>query len=123
MNIEMNISVGAELLFMLLVAHALADFGLQSEIMRKLKNRHKKPDWIPDGQKYVPCWFYWLTAHSLIHAGLVLCVTQSLACAIFELALHWIIDYAKCEGCSTPPEDQLMHIICKIGYWLALILP
>lgn len=120
MNIEMNISVGLELLFLLLAAHALADFALQSEIMAKLKNRHNKPEWIPDGQKYVPCWLYWLTAHSLIHAGLVLCVTQSLACAIFELAAHWCIDLAKCEGKTNPNEDQLAHVVCKVLYWLVL---
>lgn len=103
-------------LFLLLCGHALADFALQSETMAKGKNRNKKPDYIPEGQKYVPCWPYWLTAHALIHGGIVYLITQTLWCGIVETIAHWWIDFLKCENKTTPNEDQLYHFLFKILY-------
>ena len=110
-----------ELLFKLLVGHALADFALQSSDMAKGKNRNRKPGYIPEGQKYIPCWAYWLTSHSLIHGGIIYLVTGNLYLGLIETTLHWIIDFAKCENWTNPHQDQALHILCKIGYLFYLI--
>jgi len=98
------------------MAHALADFALQSDAMAKGKNRHKKPDYIPEGQKYTPCWPYWLTAHALISGGAVYLVTGSLMWGITETVLHWGIDFCKCENWTSPHLDQWFHFVCRLGY-------
>lgn len=107
-----------ELFFKLMVGHALADFALQSTEMGKGKNRNRKPDYIPEGQKYTPCWHYWLTSHALIHAGFVWLFTGNIWLGVAELILHWLIDFAKCENWTNPHQDQLLHVLCKIGYIL-----
>jgi len=111
-----------ETLFMLLVGHALADMALQPEAMAKGKNRHFKPDYIPTGQKLVPCWPYWLTAHSLINGGIVFLITGNIAFGVWETAVHWITDYTKCsnKGILNPHSDQAIHIACKFLYWYFL---
>lgn len=103
-------------LFELLAAHALADFALQSDAMAKGKNRHNRPEYIPEGQKYIPCWPYWLTAHALIHGGAVYLVTGSLWWGLTETVLHWFIDFIKCEGVTNPHVDQALHLWCRIWY-------
>jgi len=110
-----------ELLFKLFVAHAIADFALQSEAMAKGKNRHRKPDYIPQGQKAIRCWPYWLTAHALINGGAVYFATGSVLIGLIELVLHWIIDFAKCENWTSPHDDQFFHICFKMLYWIFLI--
>lgn len=107
--------------FLLLIGHAIADFALQTDIMAKLKNRHNKPDFIPNGQKYVPCWGYWLSAHGLIHAGMVYVVTQNIWLAIIEFIAHCIIDFIKCENKINPHIDQLLHILTKISFIFFII--
>jgi len=106
----------ARLFFLLMVAHAVADFTFQTETMAKLKNRHNKPDEVPNGQKFTPCWAYWLSAHGLVHGGLVYLATGNLALGIVETTLHVQIDFAKCEGVTNPHIDQFLHVLCKVGY-------
>ena len=105
-------------LFLLLVGHALADFSLQSDIMAKLKNRHNKPTWIPEGQKYTPTWFYWLTSHSLIHGGIVFLITGNIWLGLIETVTHWIVDFSKCENMINPHVDQFLHFTMKLIYCL-----
>ena len=116
-----------EIFFKLMIGHALADFALQSDAMAKGKNRNRKPDpgLIPPGQKYMPCWYHWLTAHALIHAGMVWIATGLVWLALLELVYHWLIDFAKCENWTNPNQDQALHILCKVGYvvmiWMAVV--
>jgi len=100
-------------LYYLLISHALCDFALQTDSMAKGKNRHNTvvP---PLGQKFVPCWQYWLTAHSLIHAGGVSLITGSISAGIFEAVTHWIIDFIKCDNWTNPHIDQGLHLIVII---------
>jgi len=105
-----------ELFFKLYIAHALADFALQTDAMAKGKNRHNKPDYIPAGQKFVPCWHYWLTAHALIHAGGVWWATGIMWLGLVELVMHWLIDFLKCEGLTNPNQDQFLHFVCRLAY-------
>jgi len=104
-------------LFWLLVGHAVADFALQSDVMAKGKNKNNKV--VPSkGQKYIPCWPYWLSAHALIHAGAVVLATQCLWLGIAEFMVHWVVDFLKCENKYGPHFDQGCHIVSKLLWWL-----
>jgi hypothetical protein len=101
------------MLWWLIVGHAFADFVLQSEVMAKNKNRHNKGT-PPPHQKYMPTWYYWLTAHALMHGGLVATITGRVEFGLAEFVCHWIIDFTKCEGKINVPTDQGLHIWCKL---------
>lgn len=103
-------------LIKLLMVHALCDFSLQTDAMAKGKNRNKKPDYIPEGQKFMPCWGYWLTAHALICGGGVWLITGKWWWGVTEVVLHWIIDFLKCDNKTNPNQDQLLHFLCRIVY-------
>ena len=78
------------------------------------KNRHNK---IHDNKGMnFPAWYYWLTAHALVHGGAVYLVTGSLVLGIVETLLHWFIDFSKCEGWLNFHQDQALHVGCKVGY-------
>ena len=98
------------LIFKLLIGHAIADFALQNDAMQ-YKNRHKKPTNIPPGQKLMPTWGYWMTAHALIHAGLVYFITGLWWAALIQCVTHWVIDFAKCESWTNPNQDQALHFL------------
>jgi len=101
-------------LFQLLVAHAVSDFVLQHEAMGTGKNRHNVIHNRAD--KHFPAWYYWLTSHALVHGGAVYLITGSFVLGIIETALHWIIDYSKCEGWVNFHQDQALHFGCKAAY-------
>ena len=109
------------ILFVLLVAHAFADFAFQPTDMATGKNRHRRPANLPPGQKYTPCWQYWLTAHALVHGGTLFLLTGSFICGVMETVAHWIIDFMKCENWTNPHTDQLLHFLCKVFYLWMLI--
>jgi Protein of unknown function (DUF3307) len=128
--------------FLLLCGHALADYALQSDAMAKGKNRHTPidPSKVPPGQTPQVCWFYWLTAHALIH-GLTVALLLLLAlphteaaawspglafrlaatAGILEAISHSWIDLVKCEGLTSIHQDQLLHILCKLAICLPLL--
>ena len=106
------------LLLKLLIGHALADYPLQGDAIAKGKNRHSPPYGIPPGQKPCAVWWHYLTAHALIHAGAVWIITGNVGFAVAELALHWAIDFAKCENWTNPHQDQALHVACKMAYVL-----
>lgn len=110
---------GLELLFGLLVGHAIADFALQTPTMAKFKNWNTPPE-PPPGQKMVPCWPYWLGSHALIHGGAVYVVTGIWWLGLIETVLHAFIDAYKCAGWYGPHTDQALHVACKL-YYVALI--
>lgn len=93
--------------FLLLCAgHALCDYPLQGDFLAKGKN-HTAPI---SGVPFQQC----LGAHALIHAGMVLVVTESVSLAMAELAIHAATDYAKCDGKLTFNQDQAIHYGCKL---------
>lgn len=104
------------MLFYLLAAHALFDFPLQSGPTVTEKSRHSKTEL----QKQVP-WYYWLTAHALVHGGAVAFITHSVGFGIAETICHWVIDFAKCESWTSIHVDQALHVLCKIA-WVVLLL-
>ena len=107
----------AAIFFVLLIGHVLADYPLQGRFLSMAKNRHADVSSLFGGE--VPprgLWIHALTAHSLVHAGVVWLVTGSMMLGLVEMVLHWLIDYAKCEKWTNFTVDQLLHVTCKIGY-------
>lgn len=103
------------LAFWLVVAHFVADYPLQGDTTAREKNRHAKTPL----QTHVP-WYYWLTAHALMHGGAVALVTGSALLGVAETAAHWLIDFGKCERWFSIHVDQALHIACKMA-WLMLV--
>ena len=108
-----------ELLFWLVIGHAFCDYTFQTDAMAKGKNRHNKMK-APTGQKYIPCWPYWLSAHALIHAGAVAFITGSVIIGMIEFVVHWVTDFLKCDKHFNVHTDQFIHIACKVGYVIYL---
>ncbi len=104
------------LIFWLLVAHAFGDYVFQTDVMSREKRRSSETEL----QKIVP-WYYWLSAHALVHGGLVALVTGSVILGILETLAHGLIDFGKCEGWYGMSFDQLLHILCKV-MWLSVLL-
>jgi len=99
------------LLFLLLFAHALADYPLQGPFLSEAKSRNTAI-----GKLF---WPHALFAHSMIHGGFVFLLTGSLILACAEIAIHAYTDFLKCEGVITLNADQAMHVVCKL-LWAAL---
>lgn len=106
-----NFSAACQLLLLLLMAHFLGDFGLQSDRMA----REKCP-----GQGVILGWGWWITSHAAIHGLLValLCGYAWLGAA--EWLLHFLIDYGKCRQRWNLAIDQALHLICKLAWVLIL---
>jgi uncharacterized protein DUF3307 len=102
-----------ELFATLLVWHALADYPLQGDFLAKAKNRAMPIPGVP--------WWQALSAHALIHAGGVAFLTGSLPLGIVELIAHAAIDDSKCAGKISYNMDQLLHVVCKAVYVLAVL--
>jgi len=100
----------------LLMAHAFCDFVFQTDAMAKGKNRNNPPPILPPGQKLCACWPYWLSAHALIAGAGVWLATGVWVLGLAEVVAHWGIDFIKCEGYSNPHMDQMLHLVCRIGY-------
>ncbi len=110
-----------EILFLLFASHFVCDLVLQGEVMGEAKN-HNKQLHVVHGPNFPP-WPYWLTAHAITHGAGVLLVTGSLALGVIETVLHAIIDFTKCAGRINVHVDQVLHLICKIGYCYYLFQP
>jgi hypothetical protein len=101
-------------IFALLVfAHFLADYPLQSDFLAKGKNRTMPIPGIP--------FYHPLTAHAVIHGGFVGLITGTVWLGLAETVIHWITDDAKCRGKIGYNTDQAIHIGCKAAWVLILI--
>ncbi len=98
------------LLFLLVAAHALADYPLQGPFLSEAKNRHTAV-----GKMF---WPHALTAHAMIHGGFVLVLTGSIWLALAEVAIHWLTDFLKCDNSITLNTDQFIHLACKVAWAL-----
>lgn len=105
-----------ETLFLLLIGHAFADFALQTPAMANGKSPLNVPKNIPKGQKPTIVWPYYLSAHTLIHAGAVYVVTGSLLFALAEAVTHFFFDLAKSLNYTNPHIDQILHLLMKVLY-------
>jgi hypothetical protein len=103
----------AELLFWLVVGHAVADYPLQGDFLARAKNRTAPIPGFP--------WWQALGAHAVIHAGAVALVTGVWWLGLAEAAIHAVTDDAKCRGRLTLNQDQAIHIGCKIVWALVTL--
>lgn len=99
-----------DMLFWLLVGHALADYPLQGDWLSKAKNVTLN---LVPGESI---WVGAMTCHCLIHAAMVLIATGSWAACLTELVMHFGIDYCKCKGSISYNTDQALHAGCKVWY-------
>lgn len=98
----------AQLLFLLIFAHSLADYPLQGTFLSGAKNRNTDV-----GKVF---WPHALFAHSMIHGGFVLLITGSIWFASAEVIIHGFTDWMKCEQKITLTVDQMIHLMCKIAW-------
>lgn len=112
------------MLFFLLAGHAAMDFAFQPDPMAICKCRRADHPLT----KAVP-WYYWLTAHALLHGAAVGVVVRwfgydwsvVVALAVAETVIHWFIDLGKCERLYSIHVDQLLHVACKVVWWGLLV--
>lgn len=97
----------------LIAAHALADYPLQGDFLSKAKNRVAP---IPG-----VAWWQALGAHVVIHGAFVAFITGIWWLFLAEALIHWITDDAKCRAKLTFNQDQAIHILCKLAWWLIAV--
>lgn len=90
----------------LLFGHALMDYSLQTDFMARGKNRNTPMPGVP--------WYYLMSAHCILHAGMVVFLTGNVWYGLAEFIIHLVLDIAKCEGYSNIHTDQWGHITCKL---------
>lgn len=98
----------------LIAAHFLLDYALQGDWMSKAKNPNLD---LVTGEKI---WPLALFGHAWLHATAVLIITGSWLLFLLELSIHWIADYAKCNGRFGYNVDQYIHVTCKVVYVLII---
>lgn len=103
------------MLTLLVAAHFIADFPLQTDAIAAGKNRNL------GRLKFGVNWWYWLTAHSMTHGVAVGLVTGNALLGTSEAVAHWLIDYGKCERWFGLHVDQALHLLCKVA-WIVLVL-
>jgi len=101
----------ASVLPLLLMAHFLCDFALQSDRMATEKCRGCDPT-LP--------WGWWLTAHASIHGLAVALITGLPLLGVAETAIHALIDHNKCARRISLRTDQILHLSCK-ALWVAIL--
>ena len=97
-----------EVLWQLVVAHAVTDYALQSLFMAE----HKSPG--SPRLEGETVWPWILAAHALINAGGVLLVTGSPKLSAVEAVLHGLIDYGKGRRTYGFHADQSLHLASKL---------
>lgn len=109
-----------EILWWLLVGHAVADYWAQSDSLAKMKNRNRDSSaFCPPGQTPQAVWPYALGAHGVMHGAAVAIVTGSVALGLAEAIAHAWIDFGKCENWYGIHVDQALHLLCK-GLWFVV---
>ena len=111
-----DLIAGLQIFYALLIAPALFDYPLQGDFLSRNKNRHYKDE----NNNVKGLWIHCLTSHSILHAGSVWLITGSFVIGIMEFALHWVIDFLKCEGITNFHTDQFLHVLCRILYVIIL---
>ena len=97
-----------EMLILLIGAHLISDYVLQTDSIATGKNKHIDP------AKFGVDWRYWMGSHVATHGMAVYLITGNVWLGVFEAATHWIIDCAKCDGQITLNQDQCLHVVCKL---------
>ncbi len=108
-----------ELIFRLLIAHALCDFSLQSGWMIDAKYRI---DISSRNIENISHWSIAMTAHAIICGAGVWWATGVVWLGLIEVVAHWLIDLAKCENWTNPNDDQAAHILCRVFYVILMVI-
>jgi len=117
LNIDVHCLGGIlSLFFALAIGHAVADFPLQGVFLSQAKNRNLHFSEDVNTKSSQGVWIHAMSAHSLIHCGVVWLITGSVILGLIEFILHWFIDFAKCENWAGFNTDQFFHYTCKIIY-------
>lgn len=98
-------------LILLVLAHFVCDFVLQSDRMAAEK--------IP-GMDSTLNWRWWLSGHAATHGLAVALITGVPLLGLAETALHAIIDLMKARLRFSLALDQTLHILCKL-IWAVVI--
>jgi hypothetical protein len=85
-----DVSDADAMLLMLLASHAIADFGIQSAYVAEGKCRHSAAG------RHHGNWFWILSAHAMMHAGLVALVTGSALLGLGEFIAQ--LDHRPDQG-------------------------
>lgn len=102
-----------EMLWWLIILHAVCDFPLQGDFLAKGKNHRAPLAGVP--------WWVCLWAHAVIHGGAVALATGSVVLGVAEVVVHAAVDWAKCDGLYGFTADQAFHIAWK-AVWVLLVL-
>lgn len=103
------------LIICLIFSHYLCDFALQSSYMAKMKSKLNdvKQKLANDGmygdQVYQMTWFYVLSAHAIIHGGVVYLLTGYVEFFFITMITHGIIDKLKTSYKTNIHQDQFLH--------------
>ena len=100
------------LLILLLLAHFVCDFVLQSDRMAV----EKCP-----GKDVTLNWRWWLSAHAGTHGLVVSLLTGVPLLGVAEMISHGLIDFGKCRFGYKLIVDQAMHWVCKL-IWVACVV-
>jgi hypothetical protein len=103
-----------ELFWWMMVGHFAVDYPLQGSQTAI----QKSPLTDNELSKAVP-WYYWLTAHALMHGGVVAWATGFIWLGLAETMCHWFIDYGKCLKRYGIHTDQVLHVLSKV-IWVLL---
>lgn len=98
------------MLFYLVCSHFICDYPLQSSYMAIGKN--------PKSRNEGPAWFWIMAAHCFTHGAGVALATGSVWLGVAEVVAHFCIDTGKCLGWYDLNFDQIMHLVCKVAWWL-----
>jgi hypothetical protein len=96
---------------LLLMAHFVCDFGLQSDRMAREK--------CSGCDKTLP-WGWWMAGHVSTHGLAVALITGVPWLGLAEAAIHALIDHRKCAGQISLTTDQLLHLLCK-ALWVVVL--
>lgn len=99
----------AGLLFLMAAGHALGDRPLQEGALRAEK-------YAPRGRAGDHRWIVGLACHGLIHGGIVALITGLWWLGAAETIAHVLIDDQKMRGRYGQLADQVLHMICKLGW-------
>ena len=97
---------------MLVLAHFVCDFVLQSDRMAVEK--------IP-GRDRTLHWGWWLGSHAATHGLAVALLTGIPLLGALETLIHAILDWLKGRYRFTLAWDQSLHVLCKLIWVLILI--
>ena len=97
---------------MLVLAHFVCDFVLQSDRMAVEK--------IP-GRDRTLHWSWWLASHAATHGLAVALLTGIPLLGALETLMHAILDWLKGRYRFTLAWDQSLHVLCKL-IWVYCVM-